>query len=182
MLRVAALAARAAVPDRAAAEARVQSILAALMAERFAGQAVAAYPPMRGEIDPLPALAAHDGPVALPVVLAPATPLVFRRWAPGEALEAGPFGTRHPPATAPRIVPRLLLIPLAGFDAAGNRLGYGGGFYDRTLAGLRARGPVTAIGIAFAAQQTAPIPAEPTDEPLDAVVTEAGLTVFAAAI
>lgn len=179
-LRRQALAARAAVPDRAARERRVQATLADIIAARFAQATVAAYAAMRDEIDPLPALAGCAA-VGLPVVLRPATPLVFRRWTEGQPLEPGLFGTRHPPETAPEVVPTLILMPLAGFDRDGNRLGYGGGFYDRTLAVLRARGPVTAIGLAFAAQEVGVIPVEATDEPLDGIVTEDGLRDFTAA-
>ena len=173
-LRAAALAARAAVADRAAAEAAMARHLAALLADR-PGAAVAAYWPIRGEADPWPGLARHDGPTGLPVVLAPATPLVFRRWRPGEVLEKGSLGTAHPAESAPVLIPDLVLVPLAGFDSAGNRLGYGGGFYDRTLQALRAARPVTAVGFAFAAQALPTIPAEATDQPLDLILTEAGV-------
>ena len=80
----------------------------------------------------------------------------------------------------PRLRPRVLIVPLAGFDAAGNRLGYGGGYYDRTLQLLRETGPVTAIGLAFACQQLPAIPAEPFDQPLDMIVTDQGVLTFAA--
>jgi len=177
-LRQRALAARAAVPDRAAREAAIQGAIAKLVAQRFPGESVAAYMPMRGEVDPIPGLADHAGALALPVVVAAGQPLIFRRWASGEALEVGIFGTRHPSASAAEITPSLVLVPLAGFDRSGHRLGYGGGFYDRTLAKLRAAGPVFAAGIAFSVQQVEMIPVEATDAPLDAIITEDGLRGF----
>ncbi|MDO5613072.1 MAG: 5-formyltetrahydrofolate cyclo-ligase [Paracoccus sp. (in: a-proteobacteria)] len=167
-LRAAALAARAEQGgDAAVAVARLRAALAP-----HAGQVLAGYWPMRAEADPLPAMAAHDGPLCLPVVPGRDVPLIFRAWAPGAALDAGPFGTRHPPESAPVLVPQVLIVPLAAFDRAGQRIGYGGGFYDRTLAQLRAAGPVTAIGFAFACQQVAAVPVGPFDQPLDLIVTD----------
>ncbi len=177
-LRRAALAARDAVEDRPRREAAIGAAVADLIARHFAGAAVAAYSPMRGEVDPMPGLRGHRGPLALPVVVAPRSPLVFREWQLGEDLDAGSFGTRHPTPLARELHPRLVLLPLAGFDRLGNRLGYGGGFYDRTIESLRRRGPVAAVGLAFQAQEVGPIPVEPTDQPLDGIVTEQGLRRF----
>ncbi|MEQ9607693.1 MAG: 5-formyltetrahydrofolate cyclo-ligase, partial [Kiloniellaceae bacterium] len=95
-------------------------------------------------------------------------------WRPGEPLQPAGFGTREPPQSAPLVQPGLLLVPLLAFDAAGYRLGYGGGFYDRSLALLRRAGDILAVGLAFAAQQVPAVPREPTDQPLDLVVTERG--------
>lgn len=134
-------------------------------------QALAGYMPMRTEIDCLPAMAAHDGPVGVPVILGAGRPLRFRRWTPDARMIAGEFGALIPEA-GEWIEPQVLVVPLLAFDRRGFRLGYGGGFYDRTLEGLRARGPVTAIGFAFAAQEIAEVPTEPTDQPLDLIVTE----------
>ena len=140
------------------------------------GRPVSGYWPIRTEIDPRPAMeaAASHGPVLLPVVEAPGRALAFRRWTPGAALVPGPFGTLVPEA-GEAMEPRALIVPLLAFTARGDRLGYGGGFYDRTLAGLRARGPVAAIGFAFAAQEARALPLDPTDERLDLIVTEAGV-------
>lgn len=135
------------------------------------GRVLSGYWPMRGEADPVPAMQGHDGPLCLPVVTGKGVPLVFRRW-DGGALEPGPYGTSHPPESAGTITPRILIVPLAAFDRAGNRIGYGGGFYDRTLQMLRERGVVQAIGLAFAAQELPLIPAEPFDQPLDLIVTD----------
>jgi 5-formyltetrahydrofolate cyclo-ligase len=139
-----------------------------------AGLTVSAYLPIRTEIDPLPALAALIAGGArgcMPAVVAKGAPLAFYAWAPGDAVEIAAFGVAIPAARVPA-VPDVLITPLAAFDRAGYRLGYGGGFYDRTLAGLRARGAARAIGFAYAAQETAAVPREPTDMALDLIVTE----------
>ena len=172
-LRAAALSARQAGGDQATLD---RHLIAALAPHR--GSTLAGYWPMRGEADPRAGMAAHQGPVCLPVVPGRAVPLVFRAWS-GEPLEAGPFGTRHPGDSAPVLTPSVLIVPLAGFDSAGNRLGYGGGYYDRTLQMLRRSGPVTAIGLAFACQELPKSPAGPHDEPLDLIVTDGGtLTLY----
>lgn len=139
--------------------------------EPFGGRCLSGYWPMRGEADPLPAMHGHDGPLCLPVVTGKAVPLVFRHWDGGD-LVPGPFGTSHPPESARVVTPQVLIVPLAAFDRAGNRIGYGGGYYDRTLQLLRRAGPTVAIGLAFAAQELPAIPAEPFDQPLDLIVTE----------
>lgn len=135
---------------------------------------VSAYWPMRSELDLRPALDAlhaRGTVLAMPVVLARATPLAFRRWAPGDRLVPAGFGTRVPEHGAP-VEPAVLVVPLLAFDRRGWRLGYGGGFYDRTLAALRARGPVRAIGLAYAAQEVPEVPTTVDDQPLDLIVTE----------
>ncbi|GEK67369.1 5-formyltetrahydrofolate cyclo-ligase [Paracoccus denitrificans] len=167
-LRQAALSARAQGGDDAAL---TRHLIAALAPHR--GKVLAGYWPMRGEADPRPAMAAHEGPVCLPVVTGPARPLEFRAY--DGRLEPGRFGTSHPPTDSPVLVPEVLIVPLAGFDRAGHRLGYGGGFYDRTLAGLRAQRPVAAIGLAYAVQEIRAIPAEATDQPLDLIITDRGV-------
>ncbi|MDG1280973.1 MAG: 5-formyltetrahydrofolate cyclo-ligase [Pseudorhodobacter sp.] len=168
---------------QAAFEARKQAFAAGqgqaaeLLADYLAthsGKVLAGYMPMRTEIDPLPAMTAHQGPVCVPVIIAKAQPLRFREWSPGAEMVAGTFGAMIP-AEGAWIEPEVLIVPLVGFDARGNRLGYGGGFYDRTLEGLRAKRPTLAIGFAFSAQQLNDLPLEPTDQPLDAIITENGL-------
>ena len=148
------------------------SVLAACLRDH-AGKVLAGYIPMRTEVDPLPAMAAHAGPVCVPVVTGPGQPLRFRAWTPDCALVAGGFGTLVP-AEGAWLDPQVLIVPLLCFDRRGFRLGYGGGFYDRTLQALRARQDVLAVGFAFAAQEVAEVPIEPTDQPLDAIVTEHG--------
>jgi 5-formyltetrahydrofolate cyclo-ligase len=132
------------------------------------------YLPFRTEIDPLPALgrlAARGARLAMPVVVGKGLPLVFRAWVPGAPTETGAFGVEIPADDIPAS-PDLLLVPMLAFDRRGYRLGYGGGFYDRTLAALRAAGPVRAVGIAYAAQEIPSVPHEDTDARLDMIVTE----------
>ncbi len=137
-----------------------------------AGRALSGYLPMQSEIDPLPAMAAHRGPVGVPVTPKRGLPLSFREWSPGCRLIDGGFGTSIP-AEGNWVVPEVLIVPLVAFDRRGGRLGYGGGFYDRTLAGLRAAGPTLAVGFAWGAQEDDGLPLEATDQPLDLIVTEA---------
>ncbi|MDF1854677.1 5-formyltetrahydrofolate cyclo-ligase [Pseudooceanicola sp.] len=142
----------------------------------YRGVPLAGYMAMRTEISPLPAMeeAAAHGPVCVPVIEGAGMPLRFARWEPGMAMVPGPFGAAVP-EFCDWITPEILIVPLVAFDRTGNRLGYGGGFYDRTLAALRAAGPVLAIGFAWAAQEVAALPLEPTDERLDMLVTEKGI-------
>ncbi len=142
----------------------------------YRGVPLAGYAPMRTEIDPLPALAeaAAHGPVGMPVIKANATPLDFREWTPDCAMIKGTFGA-FIPETGDWIEPEIVIVPLVAFDRKGGRLGYGGGFYDRTLERLRARRATLAIGFAFAAQEAEGLPLEPTDQPLDLIVTETGI-------
>ncbi|MBN2905188.1 MAG: 5-formyltetrahydrofolate cyclo-ligase [Rhodobacteraceae bacterium] len=137
------------------------------------GRPAAGYMPMRDEIDPRPAMArlAAIGPVGVPVIVGMGQALAFHRWTPDCAMQPGRFGAQVPCAQTP-IVPQVVIVPLVAFDRSGTRLGYGGGFYDRTLAALRAAGPVLAVGLAYGAQELANLPADPTDQPLDAIVTE----------
>ncbi len=147
--------------------------LAAVLAPH-AGKVLSGYMPMRTEIDPLPAMAAHPGPVCVPVIIGKGVPLRFRRWAPGCVVVEGEFGALIP-AEGEWLEPEVLIVPLLAWDRQGYRLGYGGGFYDRTLEMLRATGPRLAIGYAFAAQEVAEVPIDATDERLDLIVTEAGV-------
>ncbi|HUF44987.1 MAG TPA: 5-formyltetrahydrofolate cyclo-ligase, partial [Aestuariivirgaceae bacterium] len=110
----------------------------------------------------------------LPVVVARGQPLVFRAWAPGNPTVAGIWSIPVPLESAPELEPDVLIVPMLAFDGEGYRLGYGGGFYDRTLARLRAIKPVVAVGAAFAGQEVAQVPRGPHDEPLDWIVTEHG--------
>jgi 5-formyltetrahydrofolate cyclo-ligase len=138
---------------------------------------VAGYLPVRREIDPLPAMRALLGlgfRVATPVIEARDAPLGFREWTPGAAIEAGAFGVPVPVA-GDTLEPDVLLVPMLAFDRRGHRLGYGGGFYDRTIADLRARRGVVAVGFAYAAQEMPEVPDSAHDMQLDAIVTERGL-------
>jgi 5-formyltetrahydrofolate cyclo-ligase len=145
--------------------------------EGLPGQTVSGYIPVRHEMDVSPlmeALAKAGKALALPVVSEAGAPLIFRQYTPGGALIPGAFSIPVPPASSPLVTPDILIVPLAAFDRAGHRLGYGGGFYDRTLAALRAQGQgdVTAIGAAFHGQELDAIPREKTDQPLDWIVTD----------
>jgi 5-formyltetrahydrofolate cyclo-ligase len=168
---------RAAYAARKAAFAAGQGQAAELLADFLRdqqGRVLAGYMPMRTEIDPLPAMAAHQGPVCVPVIPGPDMPLRFREWSPGCPMVAGAFGALIP-AEGAWLEPEVLIVPLLSFDRRGYRLGYGGGFYDRTLERLRGRHEVLALGFAFAAQEVAEVPIEPTDQPLDAILTETGM-------
>lgn len=142
-----------------------------------AGRIVSGYMPIRTEIDPRPAMSALHAAGArlcVPVIAGRGLPLDFREWTPDCALVEGPFKALVP-ASGDWLTPETLIVPLVAFDGACNRLGYGGGFYDRTLARLRDGGGAEAIGFAFAAQELPSVPADATDQPLDAVVTEQGI-------
>lgn len=147
------------------------------------GTVVSAFWPMPGELDLRPLLEAlHDrGCVcALPVVVRRHEPLEFRRWEPGAPLVTSRFGIAEPPSESPRVRPHHALVPLLAFDDEGYRLGYGGGFYDRTLTMLRAdgTGPLLAIGVGLEAQRRPALPREPFDERLDWLVTDEAVTQF----
>ena len=166
----------AAIRRRADADPALGSALAQHLLDAWsppAGAAVAGFWPIRDEIDIRPllhALAARGHPIGLPVTPRRGLPLSFRRWTPGAHLLPGRFGTVI--ADGPDMVPDVLLVPLLAFDRAGRRLGYGGGYYDRTLAGLPG---AQAIGCAYALQEIATVPTGPHDIRLPAVATERGL-------
>ncbi len=175
MLRTAALARRDALDDLARDAAAQRFAAFADIFDITQNTIVAGYMPMRNEADPLPlmrALATRGAQLALPAVVARDAPLIFRAWRDGDALIAGPFGTRHPVETVPQSVPDLVLVPLAAFDRRGHRIGYGGGYYDRTLAVLRAQKPLVAAGVAFAVQEVETVPASHHDAVLDVVLTD----------
>lgn len=149
-----------------------------------AGTPISGFWPMGDEIDIVPLLSqlhANGHPIGLPVVVGKAQPLIFRSWHPGLALVAGGFKTEVPPPSSPELAPEILIVPLLAFDAEGYRLGYGGGFYDRTLEKLRNTGrrPL-AVGVAFSAQLVARVPRDHYDQPLDWIVTEKSAQAFAA--
>ncbi|MCW5698197.1 MAG: 5-formyltetrahydrofolate cyclo-ligase [Bauldia sp.] len=177
-LRAAALARRSLVPEALRAQAaEAIAAHAAQVLEALRPRIVAGSMPFRGEVDPWPVLrraAALGAAIALPAVEGEA--LVFRRWSPGLQLVRAPFGMLEPPADAEALTPDLILMPLVGFDRARRRLGYGRAYYDRTVAALRAAGHAPLLmGLAFAVQEVAAIPAEGHDVPLDWLVTEAGI-------
>jgi 5-formyltetrahydrofolate cyclo-ligase len=158
-----------------------QSAAAQAIAERglpvpvLPGTVVSGYSPLKFEISPLPLMrhCAKDGAkLALPVIQGRGSPLIMRAWAFGETLGSGVWGIREPKPEAPEVFPDILIVPLLLFDRAGYRLGYGAGYYDMTIARLRAMKPVMAIGLAFAAQEIADVPKTPRDARLDLVLTE----------
>jgi len=138
---------------------------------------ISGYRPIRTEIDVSPlmeALHAAGHRLCVPVIQGKGLALRFREWAPGAAMEEGSFGALVP-AAGDWLEPVLLIAPLVAFDPGGWRLGYGGGFYDRTLLELRAKRRTVAVGFAYSAQQVPEVPRDATDQPLDALVTEKGL-------
>ncbi len=142
-------------------------------------QSLAGYLPIGSELDPQPILNHFrklGTETALPVVVAEAHPLLFRQYQPGDSLVAEAFATRAPVATARQVMPDLVLVPLLAFDTKGYRLGYGGGFYDRTIAQFQQQNPNSVfIGLAYAAQQVDEVPIGAYDLPLKAIVTEKGV-------
>ncbi|WP_229682510.1 5-formyltetrahydrofolate cyclo-ligase [Siccirubricoccus deserti] len=161
-------------PARSAADAAALAAHVLVDCPPPPGAVVAGFWPMGTEIDIRPLLQALEGrshALALPVTPKRGQPLSFRRWRFGEALAAGPMGTRQP-AAGELVAPDWLLVPLLAFDRAGRRLGYGGGYYDRTLPDLPG---ATAIGCGFTAQEMPEVPAGPTDYRLPRIATEAGV-------
>ena len=139
------------------------------------GTIVSGFMPLKSEINPLPLLqklAEAGARLALPAIAGRGMPLIMRAWEFGAPLDRGQWGIREPKPDAPEVEPDILLVPLLAFDRAGYRLGYGAGYYDMTIHRLRGLKPVTAVGIAFAAQEVPKIPTTPRDERLDLVLTE----------
>lgn len=167
---------------RAAAHARQGPTAGAALAAHglgFAGASsrtdVSAFLAIGEEIDPMPLMRrlwAEGHRVGLPVMVGKGQPLVFRQWREGQPLAEVQWGIREPLPTAPQLVPDVMLVPLLAFDAKGYRLGYGGGFYDRTLEKLAAGGNVLAVGVAYAAQEVPAVPRGPHDRRLDWIITE----------
>jgi len=174
-LRTAALARRDTLSDEHR-NAAAQAIAARrLPVEIKPGTIVAGYSPIRSEIDPVAlmrTLAARGARLALPAVMARGKSLAFRAWSPGDRLMLGPLGILEPSPAAAELSPDVMLVPLAAFDRAGHRIGYGAGHYDVTLAHLRKVKVITAIGIAFAVQEIKAVPMQPHDVALDYVLTE----------
>jgi 5-formyltetrahydrofolate cyclo-ligase len=140
-----------------------------------AGTIVSGFMPLKSEINPLPLmrkLADAGARLALPVVAGRGKPLIMRSWQWGEPLVPGVWGIREPAPEAPRVQPDILLVPLLAFDRSGHRIGYGAGYYDLTIAQLRASKPIAAVGIAFAAQEVETVPRTAFDARLDLVLTE----------
>ena len=166
-------------PERQAAYADRLAQEGLRLVQEFVGRTgsavVSLYSPIGSEPDPAPlaaALQAAGHTLVLPVDWSTGTPLIYRRWVPGDRLAKGPLGISEPLDTAPTLDPDVLFVPLAGFDRRGHRVGYGAGNVDRTLASLRARKRVHALGVAYAEQEMAWVPEDFHDEALDLVITD----------
>ncbi len=174
-LRKSALARRDALPA-----AERQAAAEAIAARPFPvaikpGTIVSGFSPLKSEINPMPLmrrLAALGATLALPVVAGRGQPLIMRAYAFGQPLNEGVWGIREPNEDAAEVDPDILIVPLAGFDRRGHRIGYGAGYYDMTIGRLRSLKPVVAVGIAYAAQEFPKVPITPRDERLDLVLTE----------
>ena len=136
---------------------------------------VSGFSPLKSEFNPVPLmrrLSEAGARLALPVVAGRGKPLIMRAWTFGDALASGQWGIREPMPDAPEVAPDIVLVPLLAFDRRGNRIGYGAGYYDMTIASLRAKKPVVAVGVAYAAQEIDAVPVTPRDARLDLVLTE----------
>ena len=174
-LRAAALAKRDALSDAQRHAAALAIAGRRLPFEFAAGTVVSGYAPIRNEIDPTPLmtkLAAQGARLALPAVTARGQSLIFRAWSPNARMVLGSLGIPEPSPAAAEVIPDLMLVPLAAFDRLGHRIGYGAGHYDHTFAHLRKTKAVTGIGLGFAVQEIAAVPALAHDVALDYVLTE----------
>jgi len=146
-----------------------------------APQTIAGYWPTGSEISDIELLSRLDAAnwtVLLPIIEAPDRPLIFAPWQRGAAMVEGRYGIMTPPSVESLVIPNIVLVPLLAFDAAGHRLGQGGGYYDRTLASLRKQAEIVAVGLAYDGQQIDKLPRQDHDEPLDMVITETRLLEF----
>jgi 5-formyltetrahydrofolate cyclo-ligase len=174
-LRQQALARRDALPpaERAAAADSIAARPFPVAFER--GTIISGFSPMKSEINSVPLmrkLADAGAQLALPAIAGRGKPLIMRAWNFGDPLKAGQWGIREPAPDAPEVAPDILIVPLAAFDRVGHRIGYGAGYYDMTIAALRVKKRVIAVGIAFAAQEIPQVPATARDARLDLVLTE----------
>ncbi|MDO9413718.1 MAG: 5-formyltetrahydrofolate cyclo-ligase [Pseudolabrys sp.] len=180
-LRAQVLALRDAMPV-AERQAAAETIAArGLPVEVPPGAIVSGFMPMKTEINPLlllRKLTEAGALLALPAIDGRGKPLIMRAWKIGDAFKAGQWGIREPVPEAPEVAPDFVIVPLAAFDREGQRIGYGAGYYDMTLAALRAEKKVIAIGMAFAVQEIPQVPATDRDERLDFVLTEREIIAF----
>jgi 5-formyltetrahydrofolate cyclo-ligase len=174
-LRREAIARRDAMPAETRAAAAEAIAARAFPIEVRPRKIVSGFMPLKSEINPLPlmkALAGTGARLALPVIAGRGKPLIMRSWKFDEPLDHGQWGIREPKANAAEVEPDIILVPLLAFDRTGHRIGYGAGYYDLTIAALRGRKPIVAIGLALAAQEVPEVPATPRDARLDLVLTE----------
>jgi 5-formyltetrahydrofolate cyclo-ligase len=177
-LRVSALSRRDALPAEMRSAAAEQVAARGLPFAVRPGMIVSGFMAMRSEINPLPLmrrLAEAGAKLALPAIAGRGKALIMRAYAFGDEFARGQWGIREPRPEAPEVAPDIVIVPLAAFDRAGNRIGYGAGYYDMTLHHLRAKKKVTAIGLAFAVQEMPQVPTDDRDERLDLVLTERGI-------
>jgi len=161
--------------DAAAAMSALALALVEKLSTASSTPVVSVYWPIRSELNTrllIETLSERGLKVALPILVAVKRPLLFRAFKPGDELAKGPFGLSEPSSDKAALEPDIVFAPLAAFDRKGYRLGYGGGLYDATLNALRAKHPVTAIGVAYAVQEADSIPIENHDQKLDFIVTE----------
>jgi 5-formyltetrahydrofolate cyclo-ligase len=180
-LRAKALAKRDALSEKKRSTAATKLAKRGLPFKLLPGSIISGYSPIRSEIDPIPLmrkLAARGVQLALPAIMAGDQPLKFRAWSPGDRLQRGRLGILEPSADAKEVIPDILLVPLAAFDRAGHRIGYGAGHYDRTLERLRKLKAITAVGIAAAVQEVEAVPTLSHDAALDYVLTETQMLDF----
>jgi 5-formyltetrahydrofolate cyclo-ligase len=180
-LRAAALARRHALGVEARASAAQAIAAAAFPVDVARGAIVSGYWPIRSEIDPMPLLRQLEGrgaQLALPVITGRDQPLIFRAWTADAQLLRGQLGIMEPSPQSEIVEPDIVLVPLAAFDRAGHRIGYGAGHYDRTLTKLRISKPIVAIGLGFSVQEITAVPALAHDVRLDLVLTEDGTIDF----
>lgn len=172
-LRKAAKATRRALHDPVRGAGAAAQLLEVL--RPHAGRVIAGYMPIHSEVSPLPAMLGMLGHarLAVPVIQGEGLPLIFREWAPGAQMIDGPFGALVP-AEGDFLAPDLIILPLLAFDRRGFRLGYGGGYYDRTLEALNGKTRPLAVGFAYAGQEVPRVPIALHDQPLDLIVTEDG--------
>ena len=173
-LRAQALAKRDALPAEMR-QAAAEAVAVRVFPIEVKGKIVSGFMPMKTEINPLPVLrklGQAGAQLALPAIAGRGKPLIMRAWKIGDPLQAGQWGIREPMPEAGEVAPDILIVPLAAFDRAGHRIGYGAGYYDMTINALRAKKKAIAVGIAFAAQEIAKVPATTRDARLDLVLTE----------
>jgi len=181
-LRARALGARKAIKPDQAQEAAQRLAVHLFKTIPESCRIIAGYMAIHSEVNIMPALAAfhtRGHTLCLPVVVGDGKPLVFRKWQPGEALIPGAYGIDTPPPSASEVIPDAVIVPLAAFDKDGHRLGYGAGYYDKTIPKMRAQKKnILLVGAAYAQQQVEKIPVDEHDRKLDAVVTEKGVLTF----
>jgi 5-formyltetrahydrofolate cyclo-ligase len=174
-LRAAALAKREALPAQQRADGANVIAARPFPVPVPKGAIVSGFSPMKSEINPIPLMRKlfdSGAQLALPVIVGRGQPLIMRAWKFGDPFKAGQWGIREPVAEAAEVYPDILIVPLAAFDRRGHRIGFGAGYYDMTIAALRAKKKVTAVGIAFAVQEIERVPSTERDARLDFMLTE----------